>query len=301
MSTITILFPGEMGRAFASLLLTAGHKVISPMKGRSSQTQELAQKAGIKIRKSMADAITESDLVLSLVPPSAVKGVAHQAIGTCREQNVAPAFIDLNAKTPADAEYLSMAFSSASLPFCNACIIGRASHLNAEGRIYTSGIDTMALENLFKGILPVVRLGDEVALASIFKMTFAGFNKTVTAALFETANTANAFNITTPVFELLEYHLSGTLSDLQKLLPSYPRHITRRAEEMETLAHMLADKQLPNGIALAASETFRNISSGDNWTRAETYNHFMEMLEDINYRSYLPEFRITHSVRRSRD
>ncbi len=285
MSTITILYPGQMGGAFAALLLAAGHKTISPMSERSEQTQRSAQKIGIEIRESMADAVVESDLILSLVPPSAVVDVAHQTISACREQNVAPVFIDLNAKTPSDAECLNIAFSHASLPFCNACIIGRASHLREEGRIYTSGADTVALEKLFKGLLPVIRLGDEIVQASVFKMAFAGFNKTVTAALFETANTANTFGVTGPLFELIEYHLGGTFSDLQKLVPSYPRHITRRAEEMVALAQMLADSQLPNKIALAAGETFRSLGSSDSWSRAETSTAFMELLLDINYQA----------------
>lgn len=31
MSTIAILYPGQMGRAFAALLRAAGHETISPM------------------------------------------------------------------------------------------------------------------------------------------------------------------------------------------------------------------------------------------------------------------------------
>lgn len=285
MSTVTILYPGQMGGAFAALLLAAGHKTISPVGCRSEKTQKSAREIGIGIRDSMVDAVVESDLILSLVPPSAVIDVAHQAISACREKSVMPVFIDMNAKTPTDAEYLSRAFDQASLPFCNACIIGRASHLGKEGRIYVSGPDTMPLEELFKDILPVIRLGDEVVQASIFKMAFAGFNKAVTAALFETANTANAFDVTDPLFKLIGYHLGGTLSDLQKLVPTYPDHITRRAEEMEALAQMLSDCQLPNKIALAAGETFRRLGSSGCWSAEETSTHFMALLLAINYRA----------------
>ncbi|HHS9743181.1 TPA: DUF1932 domain-containing protein [Raoultella ornithinolytica] len=284
MSTIAILYPGQMGRAFAALLRAAGHETISPMGCRSEKTQKSAREIGIGMRDSMAYAVVESDLILSLVPPSAVVEVAHQAIRACREKNAMPVFIDLNAKTPADAEYLSRVFDQASLPFCNACIIGRASHLGEEGRIYVSGPDTMPIEKLFKGILPVIRLGDEIVQASIFKMVFAGFNKAVTAALFETANTANAFDVTDPLFELLEYHLGSTLSDLRKLVPTYPHHITRRAEEMEALAQMLSDSRLPNKIALAAGVTFRSLGSSDCWSGAETSPQFMELLLNTNYR-----------------
>lgn len=284
MSTITILYPGQMGGAFAMLLLAAGHETIGPMGCRSEKTQKSAREIGIGIRDNMADAVAESDLILSLVPPSAVVDVAHQAIDACREKSVKPVFIDLNAKTSADAEYLSRAFDQASLPFCNACIIGRASHLGEEGRIFVSGPDTKPLEELFKGILPVIRLGDEIVQASIFKMAFAGFNKAVTAALFETANTANAFDITDPLFELMGYHLGGTLSDLRKLVPTYPHHITRRAEEMEALAQMLSDSQLPNKIAVATGETFRSLGSSGCWSGAETSAHFMALLSAINYR-----------------
>lgn len=39
MSTIAILYPGQMGRAFAALLRAAGHETISPMGCRSEKTQ----------------------------------------------------------------------------------------------------------------------------------------------------------------------------------------------------------------------------------------------------------------------
>lgn len=284
MSTITILYPGQMGGAFATLLLAAGHTVISPMDGRSGRTRNAAREAGVKMRDSMASAVAESDLIISLVPPSAVADVAQRAISACRERNVSPVFIDMNAKTPADAERLDAAFSAASLRFCNACVIGRATHLREEGRVYASGADTTPLEELFREILPVIRLGRETVQATIFKMAFTGFNKTVAAALFETANTANAFGITDSLFELIGVHLGGTLADFNKLVPTYPRHITRRAEEMEALALMLADRRLPNRIALAAGATFHAIDVSGRWAGA-TSTAMMELLAGIAYRT----------------
>ena len=93
MSTITLLYPGDMGSAFAKLLIAAGHKVVSPMGGRSEQTQETARSIGVEMRDDMASALAESDLVLSLVPPSAVIDVAEQAIAASREQIDAPAWV----------------------------------------------------------------------------------------------------------------------------------------------------------------------------------------------------------------
>ena len=284
MSTITLLYPGDMGSAFAKLLIAAGHKVVSPMGGRSEQTQETARSIGVEMRDDMASALAESDLVLSLVPPSAVIDVAEQAIAASREQKAAPFYVDMNAKTPADAERLNTAFGNVSLPFCNACIIGRASHLGDEGRIYASGPDTKPLEELFEGLLPVIALGEEIAQASVFKMAFAGFNKTVAAALFETANTANAFGVTDSLFELIGQHLGGTLSDFSKLVPTYPRHVLRRAEEMEALAEMLADAKLPNEIALAAGATFRSLGNSGSWSETATGRQLLELLSEIDYR-----------------
>ncbi|MBA8822400.1 hypothetical protein BRY73_23040 [Ochrobactrum sp. P6BS-III] len=284
MTTITLLYPGDMGGAFARLLISAGHKVISPLGGRSERTQKTAQSIGVEMRDDMASAVTDSDIVLSLVPPSAVIDVASQAIAACREQGAAPFFIDMNAKTPADAEHLNTAFGDASLPFCNACIIGRASHLGDEGSIYASGPDTKPLETLFEDLLPVISLGEDIARASVFKMAFAGFNKTVAAALFETANTANAFGVTDPLFELIGHHLGGTLSDLGKLVSTYPRHILRRAEEMEALAVMLADAELPNEIALAAGATFRSLGNSGSWSETTATPQLQELLSEIDYR-----------------
>lgn len=46
MSTIAILYPGQMGRAFAALLRAAGHETISPMGCRSEKTQNRHGRSG---------------------------------------------------------------------------------------------------------------------------------------------------------------------------------------------------------------------------------------------------------------
>lgn len=285
MTVVAILYPGDMGTAFARVLKAAGHRVISPLSGRSKRTQTAADQAGIEAVPSLRGAVGMAQVILSLVPPAAVLDVAGQTIRACQQTDATPLFIDLNAKTPAQALELSRRFGEASLGFINACIIGRAAQLAQEGRIYTSGPEVSGLEDLFDGVLPVITLGKKVEQASVFKMCFAGFNKTVTAALFETANTANAFGIADALFDLIQHHLSGTMNDMAKLVPTYPRHVARRSQEMRALAQMLEEAGLPNVTAHSAAQTFEAIAQQEAWRYNGNEADMASILRSLHYQA----------------
>lgn len=264
MEKIAILYPGDMGGHVAKVLTEKGYGIISYLQERNTETKKQAKLSGIISLASLSAVAKEADFVISLVPPNAVLEVAKKYIAATDSESKAR-FIDMNAKSVKVAEKLSEMFKSAVIPFCNACIIGRAAFVAEEGIIYYSGEVSKSFESIFGSCFRVVYLGDNVASATAFKMCFAGFNKTITAAFFETARAANHYKILHSLFEEIENKMPGIIKDISKIIGTYPKHIVRRKTEMESLAEMLKDEGLPNYIAKASAQVFNNIDQQQNF------------------------------------
>lgn len=259
MKTIAILYPGDMGSHVAKALIDRKFRVVSFLEGRSEETRKNAVEAGVEALSSLNELASVSDLVISLIPPNAVKPVAEAYIAAASEVDDPGWFVDMNAKSTDTANELSGMFADAGIPFTNACIIGRADHITEEGVIYASGQRSPELDRLVGQAIRVVYLGSEVPAATAFKMCFTGFNKTISAAIFETATAANRFGITDRLFEEIKDKMPGTIADFSRIIGTYPKHLPRRKQEMEELAKMLAGASLPNHIALAAAQTLADI------------------------------------------
>lgn len=259
MHTIAILYPGDMGGHVAKALIDQKFRVVSFLEGRSDETKRIATTIGIEELSSLSEVAAVSDLVISLIPPIAVKPVAVEYIAAAHKVGSSARFVDMNAKSIATANELSKLFADAGIPFTNACIIGRADHVKEEGVIFTSGQQSPELDNLIGQVFRVVFLGSEVAAATAFKMCFAGFNKTISAAIFETATAANRFGITDRLFEEVAAKMPGVIADFSRIIGTYPKHLTRRKQEMEELAKTLDNASLPSHIAHAAASTLADI------------------------------------------
>ena len=72
MNTIAILSPGDMGHAVGRTLSEKGLRVVTCLEGRSTRTRGLAEAAGLIDLPSLAAMVTETDLVLSIMPPTAM-------------------------------------------------------------------------------------------------------------------------------------------------------------------------------------------------------------------------------------
>lgn len=259
MKTIAILFPGDMGSNVAGALIENNVRVVSVLEGRSDETKRNAAGTGIAELSSFAEAASVSDLVISLVPPNAVKPVASEYISAASGMDNPARFVDMNAKSTAAADELSGMFAAVGIPFTNACIIGMASRVGKDGVIFSSGQRSPELEELVGPVIRVVYLGSEVSAATAFKMCFAGFSKTITAAIFEIASAANGFGITERLFGEISAKMPGIISDAARLAGNYPKHLARRRQEMEELAKTLSAAGLPNHIASAAALTMAEI------------------------------------------
>ncbi|HEY1472545.1 MAG TPA: NAD(P)-binding domain-containing protein, partial [Pseudolabrys sp.] len=90
--TVAIIAPGNMGAAVAARLTEHKVKVLTSLAGRSAASAKRASAAGMI---AVADAqLTESDFLLSIVPPGDALGLANRLAGVLTAANKKPIFVD---------------------------------------------------------------------------------------------------------------------------------------------------------------------------------------------------------------
>ena len=96
-------------------------------------------------------------------------------------------------------------------------------------------------------------LGRDIGAASAFKLAFAGFNKGLVALFLEVMAAADRLGQRVDLLECLREFYPGTVETVARLLPSYPRHAARRAEEMDELVSALMAQGSVSAMAAGAS------------------------------------------------
>ena len=78
--TVAIMGVGDMGRAVGGALKESGFDVISCLNGRSEHSRNLAKVAGIRDIGNLELMVADSDIVLSIMPPSAAEGFGNDIV-----------------------------------------------------------------------------------------------------------------------------------------------------------------------------------------------------------------------------
>src|SRR5262244_197332 len=179
--TVAVISPGEMGSAVGRRLREGGLRVVTSLAGRTGRTRALAADAGIEDAGSLAAAIRQSDVVLSILPPARALELA-EAVG----RDPGPLYVDCNAVSPASASAIGRAVGER---YVDAGIIGAPT----APRFYASGPHAAELAEL---PLDVRVLDGEIGQASALKMCYAALTKGLTALLTESMVTADALGVT---------------------------------------------------------------------------------------------------------
>ncbi len=117
-------------------------------------------------------------------------------------------------------------------------------------------------------------LGLGVGAASGLKLAFAGFNKGLVALFLDVMEAGEAAGDPAMLLACLRDFYPGTVETLERLVPSYPRHAARRADELGELARWLTTRELDATWAEAARDVLRRLAALDletsrEWTLAE--------------------------------
>src|ERR1700690_2197285 len=120
--TVAIIAPGNMGSGVGRRLTENNVKVLTSLAGRSEESANRARAAGMT---PVADAqLTESDFLLSIVPPGDALALARRLAPVLTAANKKPAYVECNAVSPRTMLAIAKVVDATGCPFVGAGIIG---------------------------------------------------------------------------------------------------------------------------------------------------------------------------------
>ena len=239
-----------MGAAVGEDLLRAGHHVVWASAGRSAETRERAELAGLEDVGTVEALIRRCKVILSICPPHAALEVARSVAG------FDGIYVDANAVSPTTAREIGGRFVDGG-------IIGPPPREPGTTRLYLSGPEADTVAELFERTLlePGV-ISDEPGAASALKMAYAAWTKGTAAMLIAIRALARAENVEELLLEEWRLSQPGLIERSGSAARSADRKGWRWVAEMEEIASTFAAAGLPDGFHRAAADVFRRVEAG---------------------------------------
>jgi 3-hydroxyisobutyrate dehydrogenase-like beta-hydroxyacid dehydrogenase len=254
--TVGILYAGEMGSSLGRVLRRDGLRVVTTLEGRSARTSRLCREAGLEELASLGEVVRLADVVVSVVSPSAAVTLAREYADLASTAPTDRLYVDANAVSPSTAVAIGRVLADAGVGYVDAAINGLASHLSAGAVVYLSGSRAAEAASLFGKTLRVQVVGDAPGRASALKGALAGLSKGLAALFVEIAVMAREAGVSETFLERCRAYYPGVMEVVDRMLPTYPLHAARRAEEMAELDEaMTALGQRPDMVRAAGRVT----------------------------------------------
>ena len=261
LKTIAILSPGDMGHGVGKALSEHGYDVITCLEGRSQRTKDLAIAGGFRIVDTLEEMIEESDLIMSILVPSASVGVAEDVADAMRATGVSRPFADCNAVSPQTARRMESIINGAGGEYIDGGIIGGSPARGATPRIYTSGPSADLMDELDGKGIAVRNLGAEIGRASGIKMCYASMTKGTSALRVAMLATAQSLGLYDELVSELSFSQQGPLSAMESGVPGLPANAGRWIGEMEEIAATFDSVGVTPRFHQGAAEIFRLLAS----------------------------------------
>ena len=262
--TVGILSIGEMGFHWAKLLKSHNVEVLTYDKDRGEVSRQRGQNAGVKATGSMAELVQNSELIVSIVVPSAAKRVAEAVAVAVRESGRKELlFLDANAISPMTADDITAVLAPAGVQFVDGCIIGSAARMGKGTIVYVSGPQASRLTALEQFNIPTKVLGANTNQASAFKVVYAGLTKGLQGLFCELFMGARRFGLLKEITAQYEESFPGLIDKVSSSIVGLRIHAGRRAEEMEELKRTFQHHGLDSFMAPAAQKVLEAIAALD--------------------------------------
>ena len=261
---IGIMSIGEMGFHWAKLLKARGAEVLTYDRDRGEVSRKRRENAGVKSLDSMIDLVRESDLIVSIVVPSAATRVAAKVAEAVKEsQRHDLLFLDANAISPMTADEIAKILKPAGVNFVDGCIIGAAARMGKGTIVYVSGAEASRLQELEAVGIPIKVLGPNTNQASAFKVVYAGLTKGLQGLFCELFMGARRFGLLDEIRAQYEESFPGLIDKVSGSIVGLQIHAGRRAEEMDELKRTFNHHGMKSLLAPAVQQVLEAIAALD--------------------------------------
>jgi 3-hydroxyisobutyrate dehydrogenase-like beta-hydroxyacid dehydrogenase len=261
---IGLMSIGEMGFHWAKLLKSHGVEVLTYDRDRGEVSRKRGENAGVKSVDSMVDLVRQSDLIVSIVVPSAATRVAAkvaEAAGSAGRKDVL--FLDANAISPMTADEIARILKPAGVNFVDGCIIGAAARMGKGTIVYVSGPEANRLQPLDAFNIPIKVLGPNTNQASAFKVVYAGLTKGLQGLFCELFMGARRFGLLEEIRAQYEESFPGLIDKVSGSIVGLQIHAGRRAEEMDELKRTFNHHGMNSFMAPAVQQVLEAIAALD--------------------------------------
>lgn len=249
---VGVLSPGDMGAHLGEVLRQEGRRVVTTVAGRGPRTRLLAEKAGLEVLDSLAAVVDAADVILSLVPCTQAVALARTCRSAWSPSSRARLFVDLNSIAPDTAHEIEAELAGSGLTFVDGAVHGVATQLRQRGVVYLSGPRADEVAELFRSALRVRVVSDRPGDASAMRMMFSGLTKGLIALFLEMALVGRQAGFLEELLTCYRETYPALMELVDRLLPSYPLHAARRADEMRELEQTMRSIGLEPRMVVAA-------------------------------------------------
>ena len=256
---VAVIAPGAMGAAVGKRLADNGAKVLTSLRGRSSETQARAKGAGMV--PATDEDIARTDFILSILPPGDALKLAERFVPTLTASNAKPVYVDCNAINPKTVERVAAVIAPTECPFVDAGIIGQPPKPGGAGpRIYTSGPAAPRVAVLRDYGLDIRVLAGAPSAASALKMSYAGITKgtqAIGAAMMLAATRSGSAD---DLFAELQSSQKEMFGWLKRQLTMMPPKAYRWVAEMQEIAGFVDDDPAARELYEGAAEFYERFA-----------------------------------------
>ena len=225
-------------------------------------TRQRAEQAGASVSDDVVAVVSASDVIFSLVPPTAAVEVARLAAPHCSGK----VYVDLNATALRAMEECAEIIGAAGGHFVDGAIMGPLGRQGHHVSTVVSGQEAESVAEHLRGWDMAVRaIGTRPGLASTVKMVRSVYTKGLEAIVLEFMIAAHKHGATELVLESLEEilrlgpFLKPFREMVDELVDEQVDHAPRRAAEMEQVVQTLDELGVEPKMARSTLATLSEV------------------------------------------
>ncbi len=240
---------GDMGLSVGTALLRSGIEVLTNLDGRSIKTIQNVKSSNI-VSVTQTDLIKKSDIILSIIPPSASIEVANKLSKLSQLNSKPITYVECNAISPDTTLCIEKSFIETAVKnskYIDGSIIGTAPKNTYKPNLYISGKYAKEIEFLKSKAFQIINLGNELEAASSIKMCYASLTKGTNALWVSLLLLSKKLNIYDELIEELNYSQKDSITKMKNQIPRLPSKSGRWIAEMREIACTYKSQNLHSG------------------------------------------------------